>query len=115
MASAMAESHLVLSRAGAITLAELCAAGRPSLLLPLEAAGGHQKRNAERLVAAGAARLADGASTPEAFAEMLAGLLADRARLTEMADAARRLGRADSAAKIADRLEFWAARRRGKS
>lgn len=115
MASAMAESHLVLSRAGAITLAELCAAGRPSLLLPLEAAGGHQKRNAERLVEAGAAQLMGSAATPEALAETLAGLLANRAKLTEMADAARRLGRAEAAATIADRLEYWAARRRGKS
>lgn len=110
VAAAMAESHLVLSRAGAITLAELCAAGRPSLLLPLAAAAGHQKRNAERLVEAGAAQLVDGAATPEALAALLAELLADRARLSAMADAARRLGRADAAATIADRLEYWASR-----
>lgn len=115
VAAAMAESHLVLSRAGAITLAELCAAGRPSLLLPLEGAAGHQKRNAERLVAAGAARLVDGAETPASLAGQLAELLADRARLTDMADAARRLGHADAAGAIADRLDYWASRApRGK-
>lgn len=113
VAAAMAESHLVLSRAGAITLAELCAAGRPSLLLPLEAAGGHQKRNAERLVAGGAARLVDAAATPESLSGLLADLLADRGQLTEMADAARRLGRADAVGTIADRVEYWAARPRG--
>lgn len=107
MASAMAESHLILSRAGAITLAELCAAGRPSLLLPLEAAGGHQKRNAEKLVEAGAALLVDEGATSESLAGLLAELLADRARLTAMADAARGLGRAGAAAEIADRLEHW--------
>ncbi len=116
VAAAMAESHLVISRAGAITLAELCAAGRPSLLLPLAAAGGHQLHNAERLVTAGAARLVDDSATPESFSALLAELLNDRARLTEMADAARQLGRADAAGTIADRLEYWASRpSRGKA
>ena len=109
MASAMAESHLILSRAGAITLAELCAAGRPSLLLPLEAAGGHQKRNAERLVAAGAALLVGEGTTSESLASELTELLADRQRLSGMADAARGLGRAGAAAEIADRIEYWSA------
>jgi len=114
MASAMAESHLILSRAGAITLAEICAAGRPSLLLPLEAAGGHQKRNAERLVLAQAALMLGSADTPEALALLLGDLLADRERLTAMADAARSLGRADAAKTIADRIEFWAASHGGE-
>lgn len=115
VAAAMAESHLVISRAGAITLAELCAGGRPSLLLPLlGAGGGHQLHNAERLVAAGAALMADGGSSPEALAAQIGDLLADRGRLTAMADAARRLGHADAVGKIADRVEFWAARRRGE-
>lgn len=119
VAAAMAESHLVISRAGAITLAELCAAGRPSLLLPLrDAGGGHQVPNAERLARAGAARLLDeagGEPTAETVAALVAELLADRARLTEMADAARGLGHDGAARQIADRVEYWAARRRGQS
>ena len=114
VAAAMAESHLVVSRAGAITLAELCAAGRPSLLLPLEAAGGHQKRNAERLVGAGAASIVGGEISAAELAAQLANLLKDRDQLTAMADAARGLGRADAVAQIADRIEYWAASRRGE-
>ena len=56
VADAMAGAHLVISRAGALATAELAAAGRPSLLVPLLAAGGgHQRFNAERMAAAGAA------------------------------------------------------------
>ena len=45
MAKALASHHLVISRAGAITLAEICAAGRPTLLVPLTLAAGHQLGN----------------------------------------------------------------------
>lgn len=113
VAGAMAESHLVVSRAGAITLAEICAAGRPSLLLPLALAGGHQEANALRLRDAGCAevisprRLAPNETTGEAAAALqqrLGSLLADARRLQSMADAARRLGRPDAAREIADRV-----------
>jgi UDP-N-acetylglucosamine--N-acetylmuramyl-(pentapeptide) pyrophosphoryl-undecaprenol N-acetylglucosamine transferase len=105
----MSESHLVVSRAGAITLAELCAAGRPALLLPLEIAGGHQKANARRLVDAGAAEMLETAVDAGTLAARIAELLASRARLMEMAAAARALGRAHAAQEIADRVEFWGA------
>ncbi len=55
--AAMAAVDLVVSRAGAITLAEICAAGRPAVLLPLLAGGGHQVANARLLADAGAASL----------------------------------------------------------
>ena len=58
---AMASSHLVLSRAGAVTLAEICAAGRASVLFPLARAGGHQAANARALERAGAAAVVEGA------------------------------------------------------
>ena len=53
VAAAMATASLVISRAGAITLAEICAAGRPSLLVPLTLAGGHQRDNARAAGARG--------------------------------------------------------------
>ncbi len=105
MAEAMARSHLVVSRAGAITLAEICAAGRPSLLVPLALAGGHQAGNARRLAAAGAAEVLPAAATAEDLAEKLGALLADGAQLSDMARGARSLARPGAAAAIADRVE----------
>ena len=113
VAGAMAESHLIVSRAGAITLAEICAAGRPVLLVPLSLAAGHQEGNARRLKDAGAAEVLSDQDTPEAYAEMLADLLGNTNRLEKMAAAARRLGRPEAALDIADRLELWADRTRG--
>ncbi len=109
MADAMARSHLIVSRAGAITLAEICACGRPSLLVPLALAAGHQAGNARRLAEAGAAAMLPPAATAEDLAEVLAGLLGDRTRLADMARSARSLGRPDAAAAIADRVEVCAA------
>lgn len=107
MADAMARSHLIVSRAGAITLAEICAAGRPSLLVPLTLAAGHQAGNARRLAEAGAASVLPAAATAEDLAELLSGLLGDGDRLAEMARCARALGRPGAAAAIADRVERW--------
>lgn len=112
VARAMEQCHLVISRAGAITLAELCAAGRPSLLVPLSLAGGHQIDNARALEKAGAAEvLAGDQATAEALASRLSTLTADGAdgpvpgRLETMARAARALARHDAADAIADRVE----------
>lgn len=106
VAAAMAEASLVVSRAGAITLAEIAAAGRGSVLVPLELAGGHQTGNALRFERAGAARLlAEAEATPERLAELLAELFADRAALAAMGERARALARPGAAAAIADRVE----------
>jgi UDP-N-acetylglucosamine--N-acetylmuramyl-(pentapeptide) pyrophosphoryl-undecaprenol N-acetylglucosamine transferase len=103
--AAMAMAHLVVSRAGAITLAELCAAGRASLLVPLSIAAGHQEGNAAALERGGAAEmLRSSEATPETLAERLGDLLGDRPRLEEMAIYARRLARMGAADAIADRL-----------
>ena len=105
VAAAMGESHLVISRAGAITLAELCAAGRGSVLVPLALAEEHQRRNAEAMTASGAARLLAGAAaTPERLAALLVELFADAGRLQEMATAARALGRPNAVAAIVEML-----------
>lgn len=104
MAAAYAWADLCLCRAGALTLAELTAAGLGALLVPYPyAVDDHQTRNAATLVEVGAAR-----SVPErdldgaALADRLAPLLADRARQREMAAAARRLAQPDAAERIAD-------------
>ena len=106
VAGAMARSHLLVSRAGAITLAEICAAGRASLLVPLSIAQGHQIDNARVLADAGAAEMiASGELTPEGLAERLLALLEDLPRLARMGKAARGLSHPRAAAEIADRLE----------
>ena len=103
--AAMAAAHLVVSRAGAITLAELCAAGRPSVLVPLSIAAGHQIGNALAMESAGAARLLRGdEATAEGLAAILAELLGPGERLQGMARAARKLGRPGAADAIVDRL-----------
>ena len=105
VAAAMAESTLVVSRAGAITIAEICAAGRGSVLVPLAIAQAHQVDNARALAAAGAARLVPSNElSPERLGDLLAELLADPAGLAVMARAARGLARPDAAAAVADRL-----------
>jgi UDP-N-acetylglucosamine--N-acetylmuramyl-(pentapeptide) pyrophosphoryl-undecaprenol N-acetylglucosamine transferase len=105
----MARAQLVVTRAGAMTLAEVCAAGRPALLVPLALAGGHQVDNALLLADAGAAALlaAFEASAPR-LAELLGEMLTDPGRLRAMAGAARQRARPDAAAAIADRAEALA-------
>ena len=104
--AAMAAVDLVVSRAGAITLAEICAAGRPAVLLPLAAAGDHQLANARHLADAEAATLIeDVALDADRLRADLAGLLADRARLVRMGAAARNLAHPQAASAIVDRIE----------
>jgi UDP-N-acetylglucosamine--N-acetylmuramyl-(pentapeptide) pyrophosphoryl-undecaprenol N-acetylglucosamine transferase len=103
MAAAYAWADLVICRAGALTLAELAAAGVPAILVPYpHAVDDHQTRNAEALVAAGAARLvAEG----DDFVKRLGAMfeqIGDRARLVAMAGAARSLAKPDAARRIAD-------------
>jgi UDP-N-acetylglucosamine--N-acetylmuramyl-(pentapeptide) pyrophosphoryl-undecaprenol N-acetylglucosamine transferase len=109
VAAAMAAVDLVISRAGAITLAEIAAAGRPALLAALAAAGGHQRANAEAFVAAGAAEMAADEELEAApLAARLVALLAARERLVAMGAAARALARPDAARAIVDRVEALA-------
>jgi UDP-N-acetylglucosamine--N-acetylmuramyl-(pentapeptide) pyrophosphoryl-undecaprenol N-acetylglucosamine transferase len=105
LAPELGKSHLVICRAGAITLAELAAAGRGSMLIPLEIAEGHQRRNAEALEAAGAARvLAGNEATAAQLAELISQLLGSRHEVERMAAAARALARPDAASAIVARL-----------
>ncbi|MCZ7682017.1 MAG: UDP-N-acetylglucosamine--N-acetylmuramyl-(pentapeptide) pyrophosphoryl-undecaprenol N-acetylglucosamine transferase [Sandaracinaceae bacterium] len=109
MAKAYATATLVIARAGATTLAELCAIGRPSILVPYPyAADDHQARNAEALERAGAAvAIREDALTAERLASEARALLDDAERRKRMAEAARKHGRPDAAAAIVDDLFAW--------
>ena len=102
MATAYADADLVIARAGALTIAELCAAGVASVLVPYPfAVDRHQHRNAAFLVEREAALMID---QDELSAPALAELLRSfgRTRLTAMAAAARALARPDAADVVAD-------------
>lgn len=109
MARAYARSSLVISRAGASTLAELCAIGRASILVPYpHAAADHQALNALALQEAGAAvAIRESDATVELLAERVVALLGDAESRRAMAAAARRLGRPDAAAAVVDDLCAW--------
>ncbi len=105
MGTAYANASLVVSRAGATSVAELTACGRPAVLIPYpHAAHNHQERNARALEAAGAAHvILERQLTAAGLAEVIAGLLGDRPRLIRMAEASRSLGRPDAGEQIARR------------
>jgi len=100
----MAASHLVVSRSGASTVAELAAIGRPAILVPLpHALDQDQFANAGVLERAGGAiRLVQDTFTPQRLAEEVAALAAAPQRLATMAAAARSLGRLDAADRLAE-------------
>ena len=103
----MAASHLVIARSGASTLAELTVIGRPSILVPYpHAMDDHQAANADVLEKAGAAWVVrQDALDPGQLARMVEAILANPAELTARAAAARGLGRADAAERLADLAE----------
>lgn len=109
MAKAYSAASLVIARAGASTLAEVCAIGRPSILVPYpHATDDHQARNAEALEREGAAIvIREGALTPEKLAEEAGRLLDDDRARRAMAEAARAHGRPDAAAAIVDDIFSW--------
>jgi UDP-N-acetylglucosamine--N-acetylmuramyl-(pentapeptide) pyrophosphoryl-undecaprenol N-acetylglucosamine transferase len=98
-----AAADLVLARAGS-TVAELAAAGKPSLLVPLPtAADDHQRKNAELVVLGGAAEmLLQAELTPEVLLDRLTGLLTDRDRLRTMSIAARLMGKPGALRRIGE-------------
>ena len=102
----MKAADLVICRAGATTLAELMACGRPSILVPLPTAtDDHQRRNAQALVAHGAAQMIDQRDlTGDRLAGVVAELAADAGRRRAMSASARRMARPDAARIIVDRL-----------
>jgi UDP-N-acetylglucosamine--N-acetylmuramyl-(pentapeptide) pyrophosphoryl-undecaprenol N-acetylglucosamine transferase len=100
----IAAAHLIVSRSGASTVAELAALGRPAVLVPLpHALDQDQLANARVLEAAGGAiLLRQDAFTPERLAQEIAALAAEPARLAKMASGARSAGAPDAAERLAD-------------
>lgn len=116
MFESIAEAELIVGRAGASTLAEICAVGRASILLPYPfAAGDHQRQNAESLARAGAAIAIPQSEAPARLAQELGALVRDRVLLTEMARRAAERGRPDSADVIAEDLLALAQGKQGKA
>jgi len=105
MAQRLADCDLIVCRAGAVTVSELCAAGVPSILVPLVVSTtAHQRDNAEHLARQGAALHQPQAGwQPQHLADQLAGL--SRPQLLAMADKARSLAQPRAAARVADELE----------
>ncbi len=114
MAARYAWSDLIVSRAGATTLAELAIVGRPAVLIPFPyATHNHQERNAREFEEAGAAlcRPQDGLNGAE-LAALIGQLAEDETRRSSMADAMGSLARPRAAADIVDAMQQLAAPRR---
>ena len=105
MAARLAACDLIVCRAGAVTVSELCAAGVPSVLVPLiVSTTAHQRDNAEYMAQHGAAiHQPQGELSAQGLATLLANL--DRAALLQMAGKARALSRPHAAARVADQIE----------
>ncbi len=116
MPTAFAEADLVISRAGASTVGELCAAGRASILIPYpHAADDHQTHNAEALAKAGGAKvISDAEWNGDRMVREIESLLSVPGRLEEMERAARALARPGAARRAADVLEEVAGRNKRK-
>ena len=111
MASAYADADLAITRAGALTIAELMAVGMPSLLVPFPyAADNHQEANARSLLEHGACHMVRQDDWKEGeIVDWLAVLSDDREKLEKMSRAARGEARLDAALTIVDHLEELAA------
>jgi len=109
VADKLAAAHLVISRAGASSVAELAVAGRPAILVPLpNAIDDHQSANARALVAArGASAIAQRDLTPAVLAEQLALLLGEPDMLAHAARAARGVACIDAASQLTDLVEAF--------
>jgi UDP-N-acetylglucosamine--N-acetylmuramyl-(pentapeptide) pyrophosphoryl-undecaprenol N-acetylglucosamine transferase len=107
MATKLADAHLVIGRAGASTVAELTAAGRPAILVPFAAAtDDHQTANAREMVKAGGARAIKQENfTPQVLARQIEALAMDPVALSNAAARALSVGRPHAARDLADLVE----------
>ena len=107
MPAKLADAHLVIARAGASTIAELTAAGRPAILVPLpSAADDHQTANAREMAVVGGARMiAQSGFTAHALARQIAVLADDPQALANAAARALSVGRPHAASDLADLVE----------
>jgi UDP-N-acetylglucosamine--N-acetylmuramyl-(pentapeptide) pyrophosphoryl-undecaprenol N-acetylglucosamine transferase len=107
MAVKLADCHLMIGRAGASTIAELTAAGRPAILVPFAAAtDDHQTANAREIVKAGGARAVKQENfTPDVLARQIEALAIDPVALNNAAARALSVGRPHAARDLADLVE----------
>jgi UDP-N-acetylglucosamine--N-acetylmuramyl-(pentapeptide) pyrophosphoryl-undecaprenol N-acetylglucosamine transferase len=105
MARRLAECDVIVCRAGAVTVSELCAAGVAAVLVPLVVSTtSHQRDNAQWLASHGAGvHLPQNELTPSRLADLLAGFTRDA--LQSMATKARALAKPHAAARVADQIE----------
>jgi UDP-N-acetylglucosamine--N-acetylmuramyl-(pentapeptide) pyrophosphoryl-undecaprenol N-acetylglucosamine transferase len=102
---AYAAADVVISRAGALSISELCLVGKPVILVPSpNVAEDHQTKNAMALVKAGAALLVKDADARNQLYDAALALLADAARQRELGQNIRHLARPDAAAAIVDEI-----------
>jgi UDP-N-acetylglucosamine--N-acetylmuramyl-(pentapeptide) pyrophosphoryl-undecaprenol N-acetylglucosamine transferase len=104
MPGIFARADLLVCRSGASTVGEVTAAGKPAVFIPFpRAADDHQKVNAQALVEAGAAALLEEANlTADSLAQTVAQLFADRSRLEQMGQAAKKLAHPNAAQDVAE-------------
>lgn len=114
IAAAFAVADMVVARAGAATLAEWPAVGLPSILVPYPYSGQHQQKNADFMVAHGAAVCVLDADLSNRLKSTVLELLGDETRLNEMAARARALSRPDATHRLAVELEHLAGSRGGR-
>jgi UDP-N-acetylglucosamine--N-acetylmuramyl-(pentapeptide) pyrophosphoryl-undecaprenol N-acetylglucosamine transferase len=114
MASVYRQASLIVCRAGATTIAELTACGRPAILIPFPyAANDHQRANAEALAVKGAALMMDQQDVNgEKLAAVINGLLSAPEELKSMGRVARSLGKAGAAAQILENCREIIARKK---
>lgn len=107
MAERFGQSDLIVCRSGAITVAEIAAAGRAAIFIPFGAAtDSHQLRNAQEMVSAGAARLIpEPELTGERLAREILGLIRDPQNIVELGSRARSMARPNAARDIANLIE----------
>ena len=107
MPDKLADAHLVIGRAGASTIAELTAAGRPAILIPFAAAtDDHQTANAREMTKAGGARtIPQGEFTPETLARQIEAIAGDPLALSNAAARSLSVGRPHAARALADLVE----------
>jgi UDP-N-acetylglucosamine--N-acetylmuramyl-(pentapeptide) pyrophosphoryl-undecaprenol N-acetylglucosamine transferase len=107
MDAKLADCHLMVGRAGASTVAELTAAGRPAILIPFAAAtDDHQTANAREMVKAGGARaIQESDFTPQVLARQVEALAMDPVALNNAAARALSVGRPHAARDLADLVE----------
>lgn len=112
MVEAFASADLIISRAGATTCAEVSAAGRAAIMIPLPtAADDHQRKNAEAMAAKGAGRMIlQSDLTGERLAAEIIELINSPQEIAEIGVAARRLSKPDAASATVDIIESLAAK-----